>query len=67
MPLSPQVQEHLLTRAAVLYRDPTLSASADAIRQRRQQEQAVSDPVPTSRWRKQWLPPYEKSCSPDRL
>ncbi|MBD2109036.1 MnmC family methyltransferase [Nodosilinea sp. FACHB-13] len=64
MPLSLQEQEHLLTRAAVPYRDPTLGASADAIRQRRQREQAASNLVPTSRWRKRWLPPYEKKLSP---
>lgn len=64
MPLSLQEQEHLLTRAAVPYRDPTLSASAEAIRQRRQQEQAASNLIPTSRWRKRWLPPYEKKLSP---
>ncbi|MEA5450085.1 MnmC family methyltransferase [Leptolyngbya sp. CCNP1308] len=59
-PLSLQEQEHLLTRAAIPYRDPTLNDSAAAIRQRRQQEQAGSDLVPTSRWRKRWLPPHEK-------
>lgn len=59
-PLSQQEQEHLLTRAAVPYRDFTLSDSADVIRQRRQQEQAVSDLVPTSCWRKRWLPPHQK-------
>ncbi|MBD2233484.1 tRNA (5-methylaminomethyl-2-thiouridine)(34)-methyltransferase MnmD [Phormidium tenue] len=64
MPLSLQEREHLLTRAAVPYRDPTLSASAEAIRQHRQQEQAASNLVPTSRWRKRWLPPYEKKLSP---
>lgn len=56
-PLSAQAQAHLLTRAAVPYRDPTLKDSADAIRQRRQQEQADSDLVPTARWRKRWLSP----------
>lgn len=64
-PLSQQEQEHLLTRAAVPYRDPTLRDSADTIRQRRQQEQAISKLVPTSRWRKRWLPPHRK-VSPDR-
>ncbi|WP_035990954.1 tRNA (5-methylaminomethyl-2-thiouridine)(34)-methyltransferase MnmD [Leptolyngbya sp. KIOST-1] len=59
-PLSDQEREHLLTRAAVPYRDPTLGDSADAIRQRRQREQAVSNLVPTSRWRKRWLPPHQK-------
>jgi tRNA U34 5-methylaminomethyl-2-thiouridine-forming methyltransferase MnmC len=67
MPLSQQEREHLLTRAAVPYRDPTLSASAEAIHQRRQQEQALSDLVLTSRWRKRWLPPYEKNRPLDRL
>lgn len=60
-PLSQQEQEHLLTRAAIPYRDPTLSDSAAAIRQRRQREQAGSDLVPTSRWRKRWLSPHEKT------
>jgi tRNA U34 5-methylaminomethyl-2-thiouridine-forming methyltransferase MnmC len=61
-PLSLQEQEHLLTRAAVPYRDPTLTDSADAIRQRRQQEQQQSNLGPTSHWRKRWLalPPVTK-------
>ena len=54
-PLSCQEQEHLLTRAAIPYRDPTLKASAQDIVQRRQQEQTESDFEPTSRWRKRWL------------
>ena len=56
-PLSPQEQEHLLTRAAVPYRDPSLGDSADRIRQRRQQEQTHSGLTPTSIWRKRWLTP----------
>ena len=60
-PLSPQEQEHLLTRAAVPYRDPSLQDSADRIRQRRQQEQAHSPLTPTSIWRKRWLAPYPPS------
>jgi tRNA U34 5-methylaminomethyl-2-thiouridine-forming methyltransferase MnmC len=56
-PLSPQEQEHLLTRAAVPYRDPSLGDSADRIRQRRQQEQTLSGLTPTSIWRKRWLTP----------
>ncbi|MEY3297418.1 MAG: tRNA 5-methylaminomethyl-2-thiouridine biosynthesis bifunctional protein MnmC [Cyanobacteriota bacterium] len=55
-PLSQQEQEHLKTRAAVPYRDPNRQDSADAIRQRRQQEQALSALAPTSQWRKRWLP-----------
>ncbi len=56
-PLSPQEQEHLLTRAAVPYRDPSLGDSADRIRQRRQQEQTLSGLTPTPIWRKRWLTP----------
>jgi len=55
-PLARQEQEHLQTRAAVPYRDPSLQDSADTIRHRRQQEQAQSSLVPTSQWRKRWLP-----------
>lgn len=54
-PLSLQEQEHLQTRAAVPYRDPSLSASAAAIVAQRQQEQAQSSLKPTSQWRKRWL------------
>lgn len=45
-------QEHWHTRAAIPYRDPQLSGSAEVILQRRQQEQLVSSLEPTSRWRK---------------
>ena len=54
-PLSRQEIEHLQTRAAVLYRDPSLNDAAETIRQRRQQEQAQSSLEPTSRWRRRWL------------
>lgn len=50
--LSQQEQEHLLTRAAIPYRDPQLSDSADLILQRRLGEQNISSLEPTSRWRK---------------
>jgi len=53
-PLSPQEQEHLQTRAATPYRDPNLSDSAEEIRQRRQQEQNLSQLEPTSSWKKRW-------------
>ncbi|MCT7964760.1 MnmC family methyltransferase [Laspinema sp. D1] len=53
-PLSPQEQEHLQTRAAIPYRDPTLSDSAEEIRHRRQQEQDLSPLEPTSSWKKRW-------------
>ncbi|MDZ7962597.1 MAG: MnmC family methyltransferase [Aulosira sp. DedQUE10] len=54
-PLSQEEQEHLLTRAAIPYRDPQLHDSADVIIMRRQQEQQVCSLEPTSRWRKRWL------------
>ncbi|RUR80930.1 tRNA (5-methylaminomethyl-2-thiouridine)(34)-methyltransferase MnmD [Chlorogloeopsis fritschii PCC 9212] len=54
-PLSQAEQEHLLTRAAIPYRDPQLKDSADVILKRRQQEQQTSSFEPTSRWRKRWL------------
>jgi len=50
--LSQQEQEHLLTRAAIPYRDPQLSDSAEVILHRRQQEQYTSSLEPTSHWRK---------------
>lgn len=53
--LSQQEQEHLLTRAAVPYRDPQLNNSASIILMRRQQEQQTSSLEPTSHWRKRWL------------
>jgi tRNA U34 5-methylaminomethyl-2-thiouridine-forming methyltransferase MnmC len=53
--LSPAEQEHLLTRAAIPYRDPNLEDSADIIIERRQQEQQACLLEPTSHWRKRWL------------
>ncbi|MEB3267993.1 MAG: MnmC family methyltransferase [Leptolyngbya sp.] len=55
--LSPQEQEHLATRAAVPYRDPTLRDDAATIQQRRQQEQADSPLKSTGAWRRRWLSP----------
>ncbi|MBD2101333.1 MnmC family methyltransferase [Leptolyngbya sp. FACHB-261] len=54
LPLSPQEQEHLQTRAAVPYRDPALNDPAEAIHQRRQQEQQDSNLEPTSHWKRRW-------------
>ena len=54
-PLSAQEQEHLETRAAVPYRDPTLQNTAEIIRQRRAQEQAISSLKSTGTWRRTWL------------
>lgn len=56
-PLSQQEQEHLATRAAVPYQDPTLTDTAATIMARRQAAQAISPLEATSRWRKRWLPP----------
>jgi tRNA U34 5-methylaminomethyl-2-thiouridine-forming methyltransferase MnmC len=55
--LSPRQQEHLLTRAAIPYRDRTLSDSAETILQRRQEEWKISSLEPTSHWKKRWLMP----------
>lgn len=52
--LSPQEQEHLQTRAAVPYRDPTLQSTAEEILIRRTQEQAISTLAPTGPWRRRW-------------
>jgi tRNA U34 5-methylaminomethyl-2-thiouridine-forming methyltransferase MnmC len=52
--LSQVEREHLLTRAAIPYRDPQLNDSADVILSRRQQEQQTSLLEPTSHWRKRW-------------
>jgi tRNA U34 5-methylaminomethyl-2-thiouridine-forming methyltransferase MnmC len=54
-PLSLQEQEHLQTRAAIPYRDPTLEDSAGAIIERRREEQAESSLESTSRWKKRWI------------
>ncbi len=52
--LSQQEQEHLQTRAAVPYRDPTLQSSAEEILTRRAQAQAISPLAPTAPWRRRW-------------
>ena len=54
--LSQREREHLQTRAAIPYRDPTLSASIDAILATRQQEQQQSNLEATSVWKKRWKP-----------
>ena len=54
-PLSQQEQEHLQTRAAVPYRDPSLQDDAETIQQRRTQEQATSALQSTGAWRRRWL------------
>ncbi len=53
-PLTLMEQEHLQTRAAIPYRDPTLQDSADQILARHQAEQNVCDRTSTSSWRRRW-------------
>ncbi len=53
--LSQQEQEHLQTRAAVPYRDPTLSDSTEVISKRRLLEQQNSALKTTSQWKKRWF------------
>ncbi|WAL58110.1 tRNA (5-methylaminomethyl-2-thiouridine)(34)-methyltransferase MnmD [Thermocoleostomius sinensis] len=53
-PLSQLEQEHLQTRAAIPYRDPSLSDSAEVISARHQQEQQQSQRESTSSWRRRW-------------
>lgn len=53
--LSLQEQEHLQTRAAIPYRDPSLKDSAQQILERRQAEQEISSLEPTTHWKKRWL------------
>lgn len=53
-PLSQMEQEHLQTRAAVPYRDPSLSDSAAAILTRHQQEQQQALLESTTSWRRRW-------------
>ncbi len=54
LPLSPLEQEHLQTRAGVPYRDPSLTDTADQIRQRRHLEQQTCQRESTSQWRRRW-------------
>lgn len=53
--LSQQEQEHLKTRAAIPYRDPTLRAPAEVIMAQREQEQQHSNLESTGAWRRRWL------------
>jgi tRNA U34 5-methylaminomethyl-2-thiouridine-forming methyltransferase MnmC len=53
-PLSVMEQEHLQTRAAIPYRDPSLSDGAVAIATRRHQEQTQTQLESTSSWRRRW-------------
>ncbi len=52
--LSLQELEHLHSRAAVPYRDPTLNSLEKTILQQRQEEQTASLLESTSQWRRRW-------------
>ena len=53
-PLSPQELEHLHTRAAVPYRDPSLTDPAAVILERRRLEQQTSPLEATKVWKQRW-------------
>jgi tRNA U34 5-methylaminomethyl-2-thiouridine-forming methyltransferase MnmC len=53
-PLSQMEQEHLQTRAAIPYRDSSLSDGAEEIAIRRHQEQQQTQLESTSSWRRRW-------------
>lgn len=54
-PLSLMELEHLQTRAAIPYRDPHLTDTAEVIMARREQEQLSSNLESTSQWKKRWI------------
>jgi tRNA U34 5-methylaminomethyl-2-thiouridine-forming methyltransferase MnmC len=56
LPVLPRVaQEHLLTKAAVPYRDPQLQDAIDTIIERREQEQLLSPLASSAQWKKRWF------------
>jgi SAM-dependent methyltransferase len=64
-PLSPMEQDHLSSRAAEPYRDPTGQATAAAILSARQQAQASHPGPSTSAWRRRWGLVRRPGISPD--
>jgi len=52
--LSPMEEDHLLTRASVPYRDPTLNSKAKDIIKKRVQEQLKSNLKTSKKWRDKW-------------
>ena len=52
--LSPMQEEHLLTKASIPYRDPTLNSNAKDIIQKRIQEQFLSNLKTSKEWRDKW-------------
>ncbi|MFM7266171.1 MAG: MnmC family methyltransferase [Cyanobium sp.] len=55
-PLSPMEEEHLATRAALPYRDPSGHATAAAILAERQARQQGAAGESSSAWRRRWAP-----------
>ncbi|MBE9221183.1 hypothetical protein IQ215_00585 [Cyanobacterium stanieri LEGE 03274] len=54
-PLSLMELEHLQTRAAIPYRDPSLTDNNINIIKRREKEQSLSTLESTSQWKKRWI------------
>ena len=52
--LSLMEEEHLLTKASIPYRDPTLNSNAKDIIQKRVQEQLFSNLETSKKWRDKW-------------
>ena len=58
--LSPMEEEHLGTRAAVPFRDPSSSGNCTEILQRRQLEQEQCEFEPTNAWQRRWAHTRQK-------
>ena len=52
--LSPMEEEHLMTKASIPYRDPTMSSKAKDIIQKRIKEQLLSNLKSSKEWRDKW-------------
>lgn len=63
-PLTQMEKEHLLTRAAVPYRDPDGKARSSEILARRSQEQQKSQLESTKHWQERWMVNREKLPQP---
>jgi tRNA U34 5-methylaminomethyl-2-thiouridine-forming methyltransferase MnmC len=62
-PLDRRAREHLQTRAAIPYRDPHNTDTADTLRTRRRDEQTRSTLETTTRWKKRWRQPTESDAT----
>ncbi|MBL1210997.1 MnmC family methyltransferase [Geminocystis sp. GBBB08] len=54
-PLSQKQLEHLQTRGGIPFRDPDLTSISETIKQRREEEQSLSNLEFTSKWKKRWF------------